>query len=118
MKAFWTTGLMILTVLAGSALAGDIARSNQPGNRERPHRSSWGWDPIPRAMQDDGPFSPTRFWTDSTGQRWDMGYINYKPEYKEIVPCRPDTPRDRLVERSGKVLRLCAVSTPRFNEAK
>jgi hypothetical protein len=103
MKTILATGLMILTVLAGSALAGDISQGNQPGNRERPHRSSWGWDPIPQAMQDDGPFSPTRFWTDSTGQRWDRGYINYKSEYEEIAPRRTDTPRDRLVERSGKM---------------
>lgn len=87
MKIIWATGLMILMMLTGSALA------------------------------DDSPCSPTRFWTDSTGQRWDMGYINYKPEYEEIAPRRPDTPRDRIVERSGKVLRICG-STPRFNEAE
>ena len=105
MKIVWATGLMILTVLAGSALAGEIANP------------SVGWDPIPAAEARDGPCSPTRFWTDSTGQRWDMGYINYKPEYEEIAPRRPDTPRDRIVERSGKVLRICG-STPRFNEAE
>lgn len=80
--------LMALTMLAGSALAGD------------------------------GPCSPTRFWTDSTGQVWDMGYINDKPEYEEIALRRPDTPRDRLVERSDKVSRICAGGTPRFNEAE
>jgi hypothetical protein len=88
MKAIWATGLMILTVLAGSALAGD------------------------------GPCSPDRFFKDATGQWWDKGYINHKPEYEEIAPRRPDTPRDRIVERNGKVLRICAGSAPRFNEAE
>jgi len=88
MKTVWATGLMILTVLAGSVLAGD------------------------------GPCSPTRFWTDSTGQRWDMGYINYEPEYVEIATRETGTSRTRLFEISGKVLRICARGTPRFNEAE
>ena len=88
MKVIGATGLMILTLLAGSALAGD------------------------------GPCSPTRFWTDSTGQVWDMGYINYMPEYEEIAPRRTGTPRDAIVERNGSVWRICAGVTPRFNEAE
>ena len=117
MKAIGATGLMILTVLAGSALAGEIATGYQPGNWER-KKSSVGWDPIPQAMRADGPCSKNRFFTDSTGQRWDMGYINYKPEYEGIVPRRPDTPRDKIVERNGSVSRICSGGTPRFNEAE
>jgi hypothetical protein len=83
---------MILTVLAGSVSAGEIAKL------------SVGWDPIPAAEANDGPCSSTRFWTDSTGQRWGMGYIDYKPEYEEIAPGWPGTPRDRIVEISGKAL--------------
>ena len=82
------TGLIILTLLAGSALAGD------------------------------GPCSPTRFWTDSTGQAWDMGYINDKPEYEEIALRRTGTHRAAIVERNGRLLWICAGGTPRFNEAE
>jgi hypothetical protein len=92
MKIVWATGLMIVTVLAGSVSAGERAKL------------SVGWDPIPAAEAKDGPCSSNRFWTDSTGQRWDMGYIDYKPEYEEIAPGWPGTPRDRIVEISGKAL--------------
>jgi len=88
MKIVWATGLMILTVLAGSALAGD------------------------------GPCSPTRLWTDSNGQRCDMGYINDKPEYLAIPTLGTGTSGTRLVEISGKVLWICAGGTPRFNEVE
>jgi hypothetical protein len=33
-----------------------------------------------------------------------MGYIDYKPEYEEIAPGWLGTPRDRIVEISGKAL--------------
>jgi hypothetical protein len=84
METIGGTGLMILTVLAGSEIAGEE------------------------------PCSPTRLWTDSTRQRWDMGYINYKPEYEEIAGRWPGTPRDRIVEISRNVLRICAGGTPMF----
>jgi hypothetical protein len=47
-----------------------------------------------------------------------MGYINYKPEYEEIASRWPGKPRDRIVEISGKVLRICARGTLRFPEVE
>ena len=71
-----------------------------------------------RALADDGPCSNNRFFKDATGQWWDMGYINYKPEYVEIASRRLDTPIGPIVEMNGSVSLICTGGTPRFNEAE
>ena len=87
MEAIWATGLMILTVLVGSVLAGD------------------------------GPCSPTRFWADSTGQRWNMGY-KVQARIRRNSHSPTGEPWDANDEISGKVLRICAGGIPRFPEAE
>ena len=85
MKAIWAAGLMILIALTGSALA------------------------------DDGPGAKNRFFTDSSGQRLDRGYINHRAEYEEIAPRRPDTPDEWIIERNGNVVRTGTGGAPGFN---